>query len=244
MKRPVILAVFLMFSLFSYGEGKDTVSLTLYFKETKNLSQMNVFDNYLIVKVKNISSKPIEVTGDDLFPYNQDDRFDSRRTIALYLKKEGDTYHKLTHFVHADLVSYSVNLLKPGEEKEFDIAFRWLAFPRKYVFLGWLNSFCNVEALVLLPFECKYFYLLHPGKYRLKVVLSGESGAKGEGYLDFTVIDPGFFKKLSMFMHYNKNCLIAVFIEFIFTLLGIFIALKILKKIFRVLKRMVNLFVN
>ncbi len=237
MKRPVILAVFLMFSLFSYGEGKDTVSLTLYFKETKNLSQMNVFDNYLIVKVKNISSKPIEVTGDDLFPYNQDDRFDSRRTIVLYLKKEGDTYHKLTHFVHADLVSYSVNLLKPGEEKEFDIAFRWLVFPRKYVFLGWLEPFYIPESYLF----GHYAYLLHPGKYRLKVVLSGESGAKGEGYLDFTVIDPGFFKKLSMFIHYNKNCLIVVFIVFIFTLLGIFIALKILKKIFRVLKRMVNL---
>ena len=237
MKRIIFILV-LSVSLSLYAKESNTVSLTLYFKETKNVSQMNVFDNYLIVKVKNISSKPVKITGADFFPYNQDDRFDSRRTIALYLKKEGDTYHKLTHFIHADLISSSKYLLKPGEEEDFSISFRWFVFPRKYVFLGWLEPFYIPQSYLF----GHYAYLLQPGRYRLKVVLSGVYGAKGEGYLDFTVIDPGFFKKLSMFIHYNKNCLIVVFIVFIFTLLGIFIALKILKKIFRVLEKIIYLF--
>ena len=218
MRKVFLLLLFLMTGLVK-AEPISKLELALEFK---NPNTADIGSQVLIVKVKNTGNAPVLLNKLDFFPYNQDDMFNSRKNIQLFIAKRGEDFVKLTHYIHMDLLppieavkskpgeAMETVKLTPGEETSFHISLRWMDIPDKYLLFPKLFSFC---------IKCKMLsepnYLLKPGDYRLKIKLKSVYGAEGMGIYHFSVKRMNFMKKIKLFLTLNPGCFRCIFVCFV-----------------------------
>ncbi|BBB33450.1 hypothetical protein TTHT_2008 [Thermotomaculum hydrothermale] len=234
--RKVIIIFLLLISVLAYSKTNqihksNQIQMTFDFKGSGNTIPMDIFNQTLLIKVKNISNKSILILGAYFYFYDTCGENDPNETLYLYLKKGDDRFFKLDHFVHFDYLSTTRTRLRPDAWNIYQLSMKYISFPQKYVYEGWIENLCFSKSLPI-----NFYYLLKPGKYILKVVLDTPD-VKGEGYFSFIVKDPGFWQKIFIFVKYNKYCLLVLLIELIGIIIVLFILKKLLKPIFKAIRK-------